>query len=133
MPLLKTNLKPSEKVITPRAPRVYCTICSLYSFSPPIYSTDLAAARHVAVAKASKAGQGQDRHLQGLYWKSVQLRASLDNWNIPEFFDENYWYYMSNILSTSNIGGNQPSTLIQRRMSDIFRSDAKHQIESYFH
>jgi len=68
-----------------------------------------AAARHAAVAKASKAGQGQDRHLQGLYWKSVELKRSLHDFQIPELFDDSYWYYMSNQLSTSNIGGNQPS------------------------
>jgi len=68
-----------------------------------------AATKHVAVAKASKSGQGQDRHLQGLYWKSVQLSYSIEGFKIPELFDDNYWYFMSNLLSTSNIGGNQPS------------------------
>jgi carnitine O-acetyltransferase len=64
-----------------------------------------AAKRHVEVVKACKSGEGQDRHLQGLYWRSVQLADSVENFKMPDFFDSTYMEYMSNRLSTSNVGG----------------------------
>jgi len=64
-----------------------------------------AAKRHVEVVKACKSGEGQDRHLQGLYWRSLQLADSVENFKMPEFFDSTYFEYMSNRLSTSNVGG----------------------------
>lgn len=64
-----------------------------------------AAKRHVEVVKACKSGEGQDRHLQGLYWRSLQLQDALEDFKMPEFFDATYFEYMSNRLSTSNVGG----------------------------
>jgi carnitine O-acetyltransferase len=64
-----------------------------------------AAKRHVEVVKACKSGEGQDRHLQGLYWRSLQLADSVENFKMPDFFDATYKEYMSNKLSTSNVGG----------------------------
>jgi hypothetical protein len=48
---------------------------------------------------------GQDRHLQGLYWRSLQLQDSIENFKMPELYDNTYWEYFSNRLSTSNVGG----------------------------
>jgi hypothetical protein len=59
----------------------------------------------VEVVKACKQGEGQDRHLQGLYWRSLQLQDALEDFKMPEFFDATYFEYMSNRLSTSNVGG----------------------------
>lgn len=36
-----------------------------------------ASQRHAEVAKASKIGQGVDRHLQGLYWTAQQMVHAL--------------------------------------------------------
>eukprot|EP01126_Amoeba_proteus_P027602 TRINITY_DN2738_c0_g1_i7.p1 TRINITY_DN2738_c0_g1~~TRINITY_DN2738_c0_g1_i7.p1 ORF type:complete len:196 (-),score=43.69 TRINITY_DN2738_c0_g1_i7:177-764(-) len=64
-----------------------------------------AAARHVEVAKDSKSGKGQDRHLQGLYWMSVQCMERLHEYQHPSIFGPTYFEIMSNRLSTSNVGG----------------------------
>jgi hypothetical protein len=72
-------------------------------FQPPL--TQTAAAKHAEVAKDSKSGKGQDRHLQGLYWTSLQCAERLHEWNLPSMFDSTYFETMSNKLSTSNVGG----------------------------
>jgi len=65
-----------------------------------------AAKGHQAVVKASKTGEGIDRHLQGLYWTSLQKAWRIYQFSIPKFFtDGNYSNYMANKLSTSNVGG----------------------------
>lgn len=65
------------------------------------------------MVKACKSGEGQDRHLQGLYWRSLQLQDALEDFKMPEFFDATYFEYMSNRLSTSNVGGGFAGTLLE--------------------
>jgi len=65
-----------------------------------------AAKQHQAVVKRSKTGEGVDRHLQGLYWTALQKAWRIQQYTVPSFFtDGNYSNYMSNKLSTSNVGG----------------------------
>lgn len=53
----------------------------------------------------SKEGRGVDRHLQALNWLAQQKVQSIAEYEIPEVFtDPSYGNYMSNIVSTSNIG-----------------------------
>jgi len=65
-----------------------------------------AAKQHQAVVKRSKTGEGTDRHLQGLCWTARAKAWRIHQYSIPRFFTEgSYTNYMSNRLSTSNVGG----------------------------
>jgi len=68
-----------------------------------------AAKAHNNVVKAAKTGEGIDRHLQGLYWTSLQKSWRIYQFRTPKFFtDGTYSNYMANKLSTSNLGGDMP-------------------------
>jgi len=67
---------------------------------------DAAVAAHVATSGQCKNGKGQDRHLFALLQLAKQRQQRESNYLIPELFqDPSYSKYMSNILSTSNCGG----------------------------
>ena len=69
---------------------------------PSREALDAALAEHKARIKASKLGQGANRHLLGL-----QLMAAKANSEIPEFFkDEGYQTFTTDFLSTSTVGDN---------------------------
>lgn len=62
--------------------------------------------KHSITAKLAKNGQGADRHLFGLYCLAKQEKELNPDFQIPSIFtDPLYSMYGSNIVSTSNCGG----------------------------
>lgn len=77
-------------------------VSTLLQEKPSREALDAALAEHKTCVKASKLGQGANRHLLGL-----QLMAAKANSEIPEFFkDEGYQTFTTDFLSTSTVGDN---------------------------
>jgi len=67
---------------------------------------DEAVKQHVRHSKDCKNGMGVDRHLFGLRNLAIHQRERIANYRIPSIFsDPSYATFTSNILSTSNCGG----------------------------
>ncbi len=77
-------------------------VSTLLQEKPSREALDAALLEHKARIKASKLGQGANRHLLGL-----QLMAAKANSETPEFFkDEGYQTFTTDFLSTSTVGDN---------------------------
>jgi len=94
------------RTLTPEVHRAVLTFLDkTASQQDKITSLAKADERHKEIVNESKTGKAIDRHLQGLCWSARQKSKRVAEYNMPSLFlDPTYSTFMSNKLSTSNIG-----------------------------